>query len=79
MGYNMSRLLVPCVFPGIESVFSKIGCDVTTITDMLGGHAGVTDSTILQYLGIVEQKTNQILQLQVFIHAKVFKSKQGLP
>ena len=43
---------------GIESVFSKIGCDVTTITDMLGGHAGVTDNTVIQYLGIVEQRTN---------------------
>ena len=38
---------------------------------MLGGHAGVTDSTVLQYLGIVEQRTNELLQLQAFIQAKV--------
>lgn len=56
---------------GIESVFSKIGCDAVTITDMLGGHAGVTDITVLQYLGIVEQRTNELLQLQAFIQAKV--------
>lgn len=60
-----------CVFTGIDSVFSKIGCDATAITDMLGGHAGVTDSTVLQYLGIVEQRTNELLQLQAFIQAKV--------
>ena len=36
-----------------------------------GGHAGVTDSTVLQYLGIVEQRTNELLQLQAFIQAKV--------
>ena len=59
-------------FSGIESVFSKIGCDVTSITDMLGGHAGVTDNTVLQYLGIVEQRTNELLQLQAFIQAKVW-------
>lgn len=56
---------------GIESVFSKTGCDAAAITDMLGGHAGVTNSTILQYLGIVEQRTNELLQLQAFIQAKV--------
>lgn len=59
------------LYIGIESLFSKIGCDVSTITDMLGGHAGVTDNTVLQYLGIVEQRTNELLQLQAFIHAKV--------
>lgn len=53
-------------------MFSKIGCDVATITDMLGGHAGVTDITVLQYLGIVEQRTNELLQLQAFIQAKVY-------
>lgn len=66
--YFSSNLLFS---PGIESVFSKIGCDVTAITDMLGGHAGVTDNTVLQYLGIVEQRTNELLQLQAFINAKV--------
>ncbi len=40
---------------------------------MLGGHAGVTDNTVLQYLGIVEQRTNELLQLQAFIQAKVAK------
>ena len=56
---------------GIESVFSKIGCDPTAITDLLGGHAGVTDTTVLQYLGTIEQRTNELLQLQAFIQAKV--------
>lgn len=56
---------------GIESVFSKIGCDNTTITELLGGHAGVTESTMLQYLGLIEQRTNELLQLQVFLQVKV--------
>ena len=60
-----------CISAGIDSVFSKTGCDAAAITDMLGGHAGVTDSTVLQYLGIVEQRTNELLQLQAFIQAKV--------
>lgn len=64
--------MITLVIIGTESVFSKIGCDVATITDMLGGHAGVTDTTVLQYLGIVEQRTNELLQLQAFIQAKVY-------
>lgn len=63
---------------GVESVFSKIGCDVTAITDMLGGHAGVTDNTVLQYLGIVEQRTNELLQLQAFIHAKESEDREAM-
>lgn len=56
---------------GIESMFSKIGCDSTAITELLGGHAGVTESTLLQYLGLIEQRTNELLQLQAFLQAKV--------
>lgn len=52
-------------------MFSKIGCDGTSIAELLGGHAGVTDNTVLQYLGIVEQRTNELLQLQAFLQAKV--------
>jgi len=59
------------LYLGIDSAFSKIGCDSTTITELLGGHGGVTDSTVLQYLGIIEQRTNELLQLQAFLQAKV--------
>ena len=30
----------------------------------------MTDTTVLQYLGIVEQRTNELLQLQAFIQAR---------
>lgn len=65
----------PCmhayICAGISSVFSKIGCDSGAIMELLGGHAGVTDTTVLQYLGIVEQRTNELLQLQAFLQAQV--------
>ena len=63
------------IFIGIDSVFSKIGCDSATITELLGGHAGVTDNTVLQYLGIVEQRTNELLQLQAFLQTKVLHNE----
>lgn len=68
--YSATTNVLDQLKTGIDSVFSKISCDATAITDMLGGHAGVTDTTVLQYLGIVEQRTNELLQLQAFIQAK---------
>ena len=47
---------------GIQSIFSKIGCDKTALSDMLGT-TGVTESNMMQYLGIIEQRTNELLQL----------------
>jgi len=46
---------------GIQSIFSKIGCDKSALSDMLGT-TGVTESNMMQYLGIIEQRTNELLQ-----------------
>ena len=59
------------IIAGIESLFSKANCESTAITELLGGHAGVTDNNILQYMGIIEQRCNELLCLQSFIQAKV--------
>ena len=37
---------------------------------MLGGGAGVSDSNVLQYLGLIEQRANELLQLHSFVHVK---------
>lgn len=55
---------------GIDSLFKKINCDQTAIIDMLGGHHGVTEGNMTQYLGIVEQRTNELLQVQAFVATK---------
>jgi chromosome segregation ATPase len=47
---------------GIQSIFTKIGCSNSTVSEMLGT-MGVTESNIMQYLGIIEQRTNELLQM----------------
>jgi len=47
---------------GIQSIFNKIGCDKSALSDMLGT-TGVTESNMMQYLGIIEQRTNELLHL----------------
>ncbi|KAK3087593.1 hypothetical protein FSP39_007948 [Pinctada imbricata] len=55
---------------GIDSLFNKINCDRSAIDDMLGASHGVTDSNMIQYLGIIEQRTNELLAVQSYINSK---------
>jgi len=55
---------------GIDSLFNKINCDRSAIDDMLGAAAGVSDSNMLQYLGIIEQRTNELLAVQSYVNSK---------
>ncbi|XP_065069999.1 coiled-coil domain-containing protein 63-like [Rhopilema esculentum] len=68
--YKAANKILEQLKAGIDSLFKKINCDQTSIVDMLGGHAGVTDSNMMQYLGIIEQRTNELLQVQAFAATK---------
>ena len=47
---------------GIKSIFDRIGCNNEAVQEIIGTH-GVTESNMMQYLGIIEQRTNEILQM----------------
>jgi septal ring factor EnvC (AmiA/AmiB activator) len=49
---------------GVRSIYNRIGCDHEGLTNLLGTH-GVTESNMLQYLGIIEQRTNELLTMYV--------------
>ncbi|CAG5135520.1 unnamed protein product [Candidula unifasciata] len=55
---------------GIESVFNKTNCDRSAIDNMLGASSGITDTNMIQYLGIIEQRTNELLAIQAFCTQK---------
>ncbi|XP_061688853.1 coiled-coil domain-containing protein 114 [Syngnathoides biaculeatus] len=46
---------------GVSSIVSKVECDVED---------SISDSNIMPYLGVVEQKTNQLLSIQAFLENK---------
>ena len=54
---------------GIQSIFNKIGCNTAANMDLLGNE-GVTEANMMQYLGIIEQRTNEILQLYAATQAQ---------
>ena len=57
----------------MDSLFNKINCDRGAIDDMLGAQAGVSDQNMLQYLGIIEQRTNELLAVRDYQSSKVRK------
>jgi hypothetical protein len=47
---------------GITGMFESVGCDSSAIQEMLGS-SGVTESNMMMYLGMIEQRTNELIQL----------------
>ena len=45
---------------------------------MLGSEEGVTNKNILQYMGIIEQRTMELLQIQQYIQMKVWLGQNFL-
>ena len=60
--YDAAMKTVNALKVGIQSIFNKIGCNTPANMEMLGNE-GVTEANMMQYLGIIEQRTNEILQL----------------
>jgi chromosome segregation ATPase len=65
--YTEAMKTVNALKTGIESIFTAIGCKDGGML----GNAGVTEGNMMQYLGIIEERTNHLLQIyseQVMAH-----------
>lgn len=47
---------------GVESIFDKIGCNTEVVPELFGS-TGVSESNMMHYLGVIEQRTNEVLQM----------------
>eukprot|EP00042_Codosiga_hollandica_P044626 m.444391 g.444391 ORF g.444391 m.444391 type:complete len:632 (+) comp56834_c0_seq2:2057-3952(+) len=67
---QQAELVLDELKAGVESLFGKIGCDKSEISVILG-NSTISDSNVMQFLGIIEQRTNELLQTQTLldIHA----------
>lgn len=54
---------------GIQNIFENIGCANEHTLELVGTH-GVTESNMMQYLGIIEMRTNEILQMYAACQSK---------
>ncbi|KAL4622543.1 coiled-coil domain-containing protein 114-like isoform X1 [Arapaima gigas] len=55
---------------GVGRMFHKLECDYSVIKDMLGSSTEIRDTNIMTYLSLLENRTNQLLSMQVFLISK---------
>ena len=67
---TQANKLLSQLMKGIGGLFTKIGCNAAVISDMLGGQQGVTENNIIQHMGQIEQRTDELLELKSYIAAK---------
>ena len=64
--YEQSMRAINLLKATVQNLFNKIGCNTESerkkVMDMLGNQ-GVTEQNMMQYLGIIEQRANEVLQL----------------
>ncbi|KAF1527066.1 Coiled-coil domain-containing protein 63, partial [Eudyptes sclateri] len=49
---------------GMEALFKEISCDAVKIMKQLGDKGQITDLNLMQFLGLVEKKTNELLLME---------------
>ncbi|NWY55517.1 CCD63 protein, partial [Chionis minor] len=49
---------------GMEVLFKEINCDATNIMKQLGENGQITDLNLMQFFGLVEKKTNELLLME---------------
>eukprot|EP00002_Diphylleia_rotans_P019328 TRINITY_DN3741_c0_g1_i5.p1 TRINITY_DN3741_c0_g1~~TRINITY_DN3741_c0_g1_i5.p1 ORF type:complete len:543 (+),score=158.28 TRINITY_DN3741_c0_g1_i5:62-1690(+) len=59
--HNQSMRIAGSLKAAIQSIFNRIGCNTSAVIEMLGNQ-GVTEANMMQYLGIIEQRANEILR-----------------
>ncbi|XP_056292678.1 coiled-coil domain-containing protein 114 [Pseudoliparis swirei] len=67
---NIINKILDQIKTGVNSIFSQMDWDRSVIEDILGSSTGISENNIMSYLGLVEQKTNELLTIQAFLNSK---------
>ncbi|PNG99325.1 Coiled-coil domain-containing protein 63, partial [Tetrabaena socialis] len=73
--YESAMGMTAVLRQGISELFERIGCNTPAVRDLLG-EEGLTEANLVAYLGIIEQRTNEILQ--VYARRKAVLGTEGL-
>ena len=65
--YTAATRTVEALKASIQTLFEKIGCSTPATRELLGS-TGVTESNVLQYLALIEQRSCELLRL--FLHRR---------
>ena len=64
---------------GIQSIFNKMECNSSTLMSEIMQDSTVTEANMMQYLGMIEQRTNEILHAYALIGTDGKRSKPPTP
>merc|ERR1711959_536471 len=70
--FAQSTKILSSLKDGIHAIFSNIGCNMNGVSEVLGT-GGVTEGNIMTYLGLIEQRANEMLAP----HNQVLKAREG--
>merc|ERR1711904_45123 len=73
--YQQTIKTVTSVRAGVQSIFNRMGC----VPPEGGGSGTVTESNTMQYLGLIEQRTNEIKQLYATLKEEGDEEDEILP
>ena len=67
--YAAATRTIEALKTAIHTVFQDTGCNTPATLELLGG-AGVTESNVLQFLALIEQRAHEIVQLYLQRHGR---------
>ena len=68
--YTAATRTVEALKTSIQTLFEKIGCSTPATRELLGG-TGVTESNVLQFLALIEQRACELLRLYLQRRARL--------
>ena len=68
--HEAASKMVAMLREAVLHLFTKAGCNTATVRELLGDN-GVTESNLLPHLGIVEQRTTELVHVRPVVHASV--------
>ena len=74
--YNYSQGRLESIMTCVQQIFQLIDCDAESNDELLGTQ-GVTENNMMIYMGIVEQRINEILQANAYIMQQKQFSDEG--
>lgn len=60
--HDIATRTITSLKSSIWKIFNDLGCNTSSVCEILGD-SGVTEQNLLQYLGIIEQRANEILKV----------------
>ena len=60
--FQGTQMIVDALKECVASMYAKLGCDSASTRELLGDQ-GVNEANLLSYLGVIEQRSNEIMQM----------------